>query len=59
MFKKDNDATSKTQLSEEQLKENQKKLEEYDRILKIVFVAWGLMMCVITLIVALLIVANS
>lgn len=59
MFKKDNDATSKTQLSEEQLKENQKKLEEYDRILKIVFVAWGLMMCVITLIVALLVVANS
>ena len=59
MLKKNNDATSKPQLSEEQLKENQKKLEEYDRILKIVFVAWGLMMCVITLIVALLIVANS
>ena len=59
MFKKDNDATSKTQLSEEQLKENQKKLKEYDRILKIIFVSWGLMMCVIILIVTLLVVANS
>lgn len=59
MLKKDKNNSSKPELSEEQLKENQKKLEEYDRILKIVFVAWGLMMCVIVLIVALLVVANS
>lgn len=59
MLKKNNDATSKPQLSEEQLKENQKKLKEYDRILKIIFVSWGLMMCVIILIVTLLVVANS
>ncbi|MEE1057286.1 MAG: hypothetical protein UH239_08585 [Acutalibacteraceae bacterium] len=59
MLKKNNDATSKPQLSKEQLKENQKKLKEYDRILKIIFVSWGLMMCVIILIVTLLVVANS
>lgn len=59
MLKKDKNNSSEPQLSEEQLKENQKKLEEYDHILKIVFVAWGMMMGIIILIVALLVVANS
>lgn len=40
-----------TNLTEEQLKENQAKLEEYERILKIVVVAVALMFAVIVCIV--------
>lgn len=40
-----------TQLTEEQLKENQAKLEEYEKILKVTVVAVALMFAVIVCIV--------
>ena len=44
-------ATTKAELTEEQLKENQAKLDEYERIFKIAVVAIALMFAVIVCIV--------
>ncbi|MEE0061051.1 MAG: hypothetical protein UE295_09525 [Acutalibacteraceae bacterium] len=46
-----NKESSKAELTEEQLKENQAKLEEYERIFKVAVVAIALMFAVIVCIV--------
>lgn len=55
---KDNSDTS-NRLTEEQLKENQAKLEEYERIFKVALVAVALMFSVIVCIVAGLIINSK
>lgn len=55
---KDNSDTS-NRLTEEQLKENQAKLEEYERIFKVALVAVALMFFVIVCIVAGLIINSK
>jgi hypothetical protein len=55
---KDNSDTS-NRLTEEQLKENQAKLEEYERIFKVSLVAVALMFFVIVCIVAGLIINSK
>lgn len=63
MFKKkqnDNLHTNqKEQLTEEQLKKNQEKINEYDRILKVAVTAIGIMFGIIVCIVAALVINNS
>ena len=55
-----NKEESKTiQLTEEQLKKNQKKLDEYDRILKIMAASIGVMFSIIVCIVFALVVNNT
>lgn len=49
----------KKQLTEEQLKKNQEKINEYDRILKVAVTAIGIMFCIIVCIVAALVINNS
>jgi len=49
----------KTLLTEEQLKENQKKLDEYDRILRVAVTALGIMFGIIVCIVAALVISNT
>lgn len=52
MSKNQNEKESiNTELTEEQLKENQAKLEEYERIFKVIVVAIALMFAVIVCIV--------
>lgn len=52
MLKNQNEKDStKTELTEEQLKENQAKLEEYEKIFKVAVVAVALMFAVIVCIV--------
>ena len=52
-------AEPKQELTEEQLKKNQEKIDEYDRILKVAVMAIGIMFGVIVCIVAALVISNS
>lgn len=56
---KDKNNIEKPQLTDEQLKENQEKLEQYDRILKVTAAALAIMFGIIVCIVAVLIANNS
>lgn len=56
---KDKNNSEKPQLTDEQLKENQEKLEQYDRILKVTAAALAIMFGIIVCIVAVLIANNS
>ena len=50
---------TKEKLTDEQLKENQKKIDEYDRILKVTVVSVALMFVIIVCIVVTLVINNS
>lgn len=56
---KDKNNSENPQLTDEQLKENQEKLEQYDRILKVTAAALAIMFGIIVCIVAVLIANNS
>lgn len=56
---KDKNNSEKPQLTDEQLKENQEKLDQYDRILKVTAVALAILFGIIVCIVAVLIANNS
>lgn len=56
--KKDNESPS-VKLTEKQLKENQKKIDQYDRMLKFVVAGLGVMFGIIVGIVIALVVANT
>lgn len=56
---KDKNNSEKPQLTDEQLKENQEKLDQYDRILKVTAAALAIMFGIIVCIVAVLIANNS
>ncbi len=56
---KDKNNIEKPQLTDEQLKENQEKLDQYDRILKVTAAALAIMFGIIVCIVAVLIANNS
>lgn len=56
---KDKNNSEKPQLTDEQLKENSEKLEQYDRILKVTAAALAIMFGIIVCIVAVLIANNS
>lgn len=55
----DNNNSEKPRLTDEQLKKNSEKLEQYDRILKVTAAALAIMFGVIVCIVAVLIANNS
>ncbi|MEE0859686.1 MAG: hypothetical protein U0M12_09535 [Acutalibacteraceae bacterium] len=50
---------TKKELTEEQRKENQKKIDEYDRILKVTVVSLALMFGIIVCIVVALVINNT
>ncbi len=56
---KDKNNSEKPQLTDEQLKENQEKLDQYDRILKVTAVSLAILFGIIVCIVAVLIANNS
>lgn len=56
---KDKNNSEKPQLTDEQLKKNSEKLEQYDRILKVTAAALAIMFGIIVCIVAVLIANNS
>ena len=56
---KDKNNNEKPQLTDEQLKENQEKLDQYGRILKVTAVALAILFGIIVCIVAVLIANNS
>lgn len=55
----DNNNSEKPRLTDEQLKKNSEKLEQYDRILKVTAAALAIMFGIIVCIVAVLIANNS
>ena len=55
----DKNNSEKPRLTEEQLKKNSEKLEQYDRILKVTAAALAIMFGIIVCIVAVLIANNS
>lgn len=55
----DKNNSEKPQLTDEQLKKNSEKLEQYDRILKVTAAALAIMFGIIVCIVAVLIANNS
>lgn len=56
---KDKNNSEKPRLTDEQLKKNSEKLEQYDRILKVTAAALAIMFVIIVCIVAVLIANNS
>ncbi|MEI3578256.1 MAG: hypothetical protein V8Q07_07440 [Acutalibacteraceae bacterium] len=56
---KDKNNSEKPRLTDEQLKKNSEKLEQYDRILKVTAAALAIMFGIIVCIVAVLIANNS
>lgn len=55
----DKNNSEKPRLTDEQLKENQEKLDQYDRILKVTAAALAILFGIIVCIVAVLIANNS